>query len=397
MHRISEGVIVPDDKGAGFTGPCCVYTTLIGSYERLNEQPVAASSGLRFICLTDDPRLRSETWECRVVEPLFAQDPVRSQRDLKIRPHLYLPEFTGSLYIDNSVLLKEPPGRLMELTDPDTGFLLPVHSFRETVLDEFLEVSHLRFDDDTRIFEQLNHYLLTCPEILKERPWWTAIMVRDHRSSQVRAMLETWASHVMRYSRRDQLSVNVAFNAVGLTPTALEVDNWVSDLHSWPHALGRDRERGARKLAVTLMPVVARARQFELRLEERERQLAALIDNAQQRERERAAEAAQHERDLATMRRQAEQHERELATLREEAERRERELAALRDAAALLVAVLGSTSWRITELLRWGARHCPAALRTAARRALRLAWPTTNEPPLAPYLAESRPGPRYPK
>ena len=335
------------DKGVDFSGSCCVYTALIGDYERLNEQPVAARCGLRFICLTDDPGLRSETWECRVVEPLFPEDPVRSQRDLKIRPHVYLPEFTGSLYIDNSVLLKEPPERLLELANPDTGFLLPVHSFRETVLDEFLEVSRLRFDDDVRIFEQLNHYLLTCPEVLKERPWWAGIMVRDHHSARVRAMLETWASHVMRYSRRDQLSMNVAFRAVRLQPTALKIDNLVSELHSWPHTPGRDRERGARNIAVSLMPAVARARQFEQRLEEREkevthlreeterheREVATLRGQAEQRERELAAqreETERHEREVATLRGQAEQRERELAAQREETERHEREVATLR-------------------------------------------------------------------
>lgn len=79
---------------------------------------------------------------------------------------------------------------------------MPPHSFRESVLDEFLEVSRLEIDGDVRIFEQLNHYTLSCPEILDERPWWSAIMVRDHRSIRLKQALETWALHVMRYSRR---------------------------------------------------------------------------------------------------------------------------------------------------------------------------------------------------
>ncbi|WP_439501354.1 hypothetical protein [Aminobacter ciceronei] len=55
---------------------CCVCTVLVGGYEHLNEQPVASRSQLPFICLTDDPALRSESWDCRVVEPLFPQDPI---------------------------------------------------------------------------------------------------------------------------------------------------------------------------------------------------------------------------------------------------------------------------------------------------------------------------------
>ncbi|CAN7577597.1 hypothetical protein LJR007_005686 [Aminobacter sp. LjRoot7] len=247
---------------------CCVYTVLVGGYEHLNEQPAASPSQLPFICLTDDPALRSESWNCRVVEPLFPEDPIRSQRELKIRPHVYLLDYDCSIYIDNSVILKQPPERLLELFDPEIGFLVAPHSYREAVLDEFLEVARQGFDDPSRIFEQLNHYTLSCPEVLEERPWWTGILIRDHRSAQVISMLETWASHVMRYSRRDQLSINVAFRAANFRPTAWAVDNQDSDLHLWPHTVGRNRDLGSRNPAVSQMPAAARIRRLELQLAE---------------------------------------------------------------------------------------------------------------------------------
>lgn len=58
----------------------CAYTVLIGNYEPLNEQPVAADSDLPFICLTDDRALTSSTWTVVQVEPAFPMDPIRSQR-----------------------------------------------------------------------------------------------------------------------------------------------------------------------------------------------------------------------------------------------------------------------------------------------------------------------------
>lgn len=242
---------------------CCVYTVLLGGYEKLNEQPAASRSRLPFICLTDDASLQSASWDCRLVKPLFPEDPIRSQRDLKIRPHLYMQDYDCSIYIDNSVVLKEPPERLLEAFDPENGFLIPLHSFHETVLDEFLEVARIGLDDSVRIFEQLNHYTFSCPDVLAQRPWWSAILVRDHRSAKVRSMLEIWASHVMRYSRRDQLSINTAFTAANLHPTILDVDNHVSDWHIWPIMNGRDRQRGTRNPNVSHMPSVARARYLE--------------------------------------------------------------------------------------------------------------------------------------
>lgn len=257
---------------------CCVYTVLLGGYESLNEQPAAVRSGLPFICLTDDASLQSASWDCRTVEPLFPGDPVRSQRDLKIRPHVYLEEYDFSVYIDNSVVLRKKPEQLLDLLDAEAEFVLPIHSYRETVIDEFIEVARVGLDDSSRIFEQLNHYTLSGPNILQERPWWTAILIRDHRSGRVRSMSEIWASHVMRYSRRDQLSINMAFHAAKLRPKALPIDNFDSELHSWPHATNRDRQ--ARNSYLSLLPVGAQVRYMELKQAELRNEITRLYEKA---------------------------------------------------------------------------------------------------------------------
>ena len=117
----------------------CVYTALIGQYEQLNEQSVSAHSVIPFICLTDDPDLKSESWQIRQVSPLFGMDPIRSQRDIKLRPHIHLPGFDASLYIDNSVLLMQPPESIFARYFPTSGISIPEHSFRDTTLDESVE------------------------------------------------------------------------------------------------------------------------------------------------------------------------------------------------------------------------------------------------------------------
>ena len=121
----------------------CVYTVMIGNYEMLNEQPMAHRSDMPFICLTDDPSLQSETWKVVQVTPAFKMDPIRSQRLLKICPHLIdaLAGFDRSLYIDNSVVLTEPPESIIESYGWGQGIGLPTHSFRESVMDEFIEVA----------------------------------------------------------------------------------------------------------------------------------------------------------------------------------------------------------------------------------------------------------------
>jgi hypothetical protein len=252
------------------TSKLCVYTALFGGYEQLNEQPMARQSKVPFICFTDDPGLRSDTWQIRLVSPVFSMDPARSQRDFKLRPHVHLPEFDISLYIDNPVLLTQPPEQVFDKYDPLNGFWLIRHSSRQSVLDEFLEVARLGLDDQSRVFEQLNHYSLVCPEILEERPYWGGVLLRDHRDPQVRAMLEVWYANVLRYTRRDQLSVNLAFRETGLTPQVIDVDNSSSWFHAWPITIGRARDRGKLRSAVSLGPPVARIRELEQQLAEME-------------------------------------------------------------------------------------------------------------------------------
>ncbi len=220
----------------------CVYTVLTGGYETLNDQPVAAESGLKFICLTDDPEVRSDSWEVRQITPMFAADPIRSQRAAKVLAALYLPEFDASLYIDNSVRLKVAPEVLFDEFGSQAGLCVPLHSFRDTVLDEFLAVAEDGLDDPRRIAEQLEDYRAAFPDVLGLRPSWSAIMLRDHRDANVTVAMQIWFAHICRYSRRDQLSSRVAFHLAGVKPLLIGIDNHESRFHSWPHATARRTE-----------------------------------------------------------------------------------------------------------------------------------------------------------
>ena len=220
----------------------CVYTALTGGYETLNEQPAARDSALPFICFTDDPALASETWQIRPLHAAFAGDSIRSQRAAKLLAHRLLPDFSASLYIDNSVLLRVPPEQIFNAVDLSPGIALPEHSFRATVLDEFVEVAAGGLDDPARVAEQLRHYQAAHAEVLATKPFWAGIMLRDHAHPLVASAMELWLAHVYRYSRRDQLSCRVAFAEAGLAPAALHIDNYESWFHSWPHAAGRKTE-----------------------------------------------------------------------------------------------------------------------------------------------------------
>lgn len=254
----------------------CVYTVLTGGYEPLNEQPVARDSSVPFICVTDDPALTSSTWQIRCLPRLFPLDAPRSQRQYKTLPWLALPDFACSIYIDNSVTLRAPPERLLEGDAAGTVFALPAHPDRGALLDEFVAVAELGLDDAGRVFEQLQHYQLEAPDLLAAPVHWCGIIVRDHHAPAVRRLGEHWFAHILRYSRRDQLSLPAAFAAAGLAPSILPLPALSSWFHEWPVRAGRVAPGSPLHPGMAAMPPVARIRHLETTLRASQDQVRVL-------------------------------------------------------------------------------------------------------------------------
>jgi O-antigen biosynthesis protein len=222
----------------------CVYTALFGGYERPSLQPTFADDDIDKILFTDDPELRSDDWDVRVVPRALAADPGRSSRWAKVLPHRALPEYGESLYIDNSVLLTQPPSAVIDrLLVDGVSFALLAHSYRGAVADEMDAVAAVKFDDPARIREQAEHYAVIAPEALAAQTLWGGMLARRHHDPLLIEAMETWWEQILRYSRRDQLSLPFALQSAGLVPLVHQIDNWSSDLHSWPTPLERDRTR----------------------------------------------------------------------------------------------------------------------------------------------------------
>ena len=195
----------------------CVYTTLFGNYEKIIEQPVQKNSDIDFICFTDDENLTSDTWKIVTVQPTLPTDPGRSARMIKIAPHRYLPDYTTSLYIDNSIKLKVPPEEIFgQIMSKEYDLYCVRHSFRESVLDEFERVLTLKFDRAEKIIEQFNTYNLLDPDVFIERPYSAGFIIRNHNRKEIAMMMDDWLAQVLRYSRLDQLSLNYEIRKYGL-------------------------------------------------------------------------------------------------------------------------------------------------------------------------------------
>ncbi len=210
-----------------------VYTAVLGRLEPLREQPVADVSTADFVCFTDDPDLLSDTWETVLVKPRIAADPVRSTRYLKIVGHPVLGGYDTSLWVDNAIELRTPPELFVGSWLEESHVAAPLHTFYATVLAEAkASIDHGK-DDHLRVFEQLAHYLETAPGAMETHQHWTGLLARRGSHTSELAMTMWW-EHVLRYSRRDQLSFGVAMAAAGVWVKSVPLANLQSAVHHWP-------------------------------------------------------------------------------------------------------------------------------------------------------------------
>ena len=286
----------------------CVYTYLLGAYDQLLPQPAAADSDVDFICFTDDPGLRSDTWQVRLIESRYPSDLVRSARFLKIVGDPSLDEYDVTLCIDASVLLRARPEAIIDAwLDDEHPVALATHSYREQLIDEFDEVVRLNYDDRARVHEQLLSYALHHGDELTAKPLWTGMMVR-RRTPEVAAAMQLWFDHVLRFSRRDQLSVNVALAQSGLAYRALALDNFESEYHQWPVIAGRKIAQG-KASPYPAGPLIAELRRANRRADDLERALhdagVADIDDMRQTFARLRGEIAQGHADRAQIEQRA--------------------------------------------------------------------------------------------
>ena len=238
-----------------------VYTVLIQGYDPIRPQPIADVSDADFLCFTDNVDIEAHGWKLVKVEPMLEADPVRSQRMLKILGHEALEEYDRTLYIDNTVELRRDPSELLDTLLAESDFGLFEHSFRDRLIDEFDEVVRLNYDDAPRVHEQLWAYAQCAPDALEGKPLWTAILAR-RRSALVEEFEQVWSREVLRYSRRDQLSVGYAVERTRLPLTRLVADNFESEWHLWSTSPARRVAQG-KSSAMPSGPLLAEARRSQ--------------------------------------------------------------------------------------------------------------------------------------
>lgn len=210
-------------------GKAVIYTAIFGGKDGLIE-PTFNIPGFDFVCFTDNPRLRSDIFDIRIVKAELS-DPTRSARMYKILSHKVLPEYDYSVWIDGNVRLKK--GNLRELLGKYLAkhdMALYRHPERECIHEEAQACIDFRKEDPTLLLKQVRHYDKSgYPR--KNGLVMTSVLFRNHRSAKLREVNEQWWEELSRFSKRDQLSFNYVSWKSGFKPFLIGGNAYGNDLY----------------------------------------------------------------------------------------------------------------------------------------------------------------------
>ena len=216
-----------------------VFTALFGGYEELNELKINLTSNTRYICFTDSKQVTSESWEVVVVEPYDLESSARSSRYIKMFGYSYFPRDTRSLYIDNSVELKVDGKEILDNWLGVSAIAMLRHTDRKTVRGEFFACASYGLDDQDKLKSLFCFYRQNYPDILRERPYWGGMIARLNCPETDRIM-SNWHELFSQFSKRDQLSINLASKISKVSITEIPEKNSFSTFHKWPVINSRD-------------------------------------------------------------------------------------------------------------------------------------------------------------
>ncbi len=198
-----------------------IYTALVGNYDSLM-QPAAVDPEFDYICFSDciaGPKVG--VWEIRPI-PFTSPDSTRVARYSKLQPHVVLPEYEYSVWMDANVLIKgeEFYEKVNAKIAEGTKMAFVPHPSRDCVYEEIA-----RCYRDVRIglreaLRQRRHLLA----MGYPKHWGMMennLILRRHNDPDVIRISDAWWEEFQTYTTRDQLSLMPVCRENGIWPQLL--------------------------------------------------------------------------------------------------------------------------------------------------------------------------------
>lgn len=198
-----------------------IYTSIVGDYDPL-PQPEVVDEGFDYICFSDDIKEdKAGVWTIRPI-PYSNKDSTRLSRYVKLLPHVALPDYDVSVWIDANIRItgKEfydvvndriASGVLMaQVPHPQRDCVYEEISMcykdlRIGLCDALRQRRHLKKEGFPRHFGMMENNLI----------------LRRHNDPVVRQVSDGWWREYLTYSIRDQLSLMPVCWKSGFRPELL--------------------------------------------------------------------------------------------------------------------------------------------------------------------------------
>jgi Protein of unknown function (DUF616)/Glycosyl transferase family 2 len=192
-----------------------IYTAIFGGYDVLRD-PEERVPGVQYVCFTDNPRLRSDSWIIRYRRP--SGNPLMQSKACKILAHETL-DCDYSLWIDGRSTLHCLNGAFDRLRS-DLG--LRRHPSRDCIYDEAEHCKRQRRGDPRLIDTSVARYRAGGhPE--RHGLWLGGVLLRRHTPA-IAEFNRQWWREVSTGSSRDQISLPVVLRRLGLAFDELPAD-----------------------------------------------------------------------------------------------------------------------------------------------------------------------------
>lgn len=201
-----------------------VYTAITGDYDTL-KNPEVISKDVDYICYTDNPNLKSDVWDVRLMDNDITNSAYKI-RLYKILPHRFLSEYDISIWIDGSYLIKSDLIQYVKEYDRGSGCLFFPHPDRICIYDEVAALIDYRKEKKSNLIRQAATYL---EEGYPENNGLVAggCIVRHHNDTSVIKTMDIWWDEIHKYGDRDQIAL-----AYSLWKTNLQYDLCDMDINN---------------------------------------------------------------------------------------------------------------------------------------------------------------------
>jgi len=179
-----------------------IYTAMFGGFDKAND-PIVDLPGWDMLFFTD-AKLKSNKWDIINVPQKEKFDSIQMSRQYKMFPHEYLQDYDLSLWVDASILIRQPIDEFVSLITNDVKMGIYQHtSSWETELS-----CMYRWTDDIELLEEMKLDYQKDGFDTESKIMSGNVILREHADAKlIEAMEFWWKKFNEYYIKRDQLGL----------------------------------------------------------------------------------------------------------------------------------------------------------------------------------------------